>query len=212
MPSRSDTNLFEPLPLDRCLAISRSHALVSQNTSSLTLIHHASSLLTPSLPTLSASPKGALSASTPNILISAQQATFLATVLSHQLLHFRALVHMESLRQQELAAAAKEPDANASQVPLIEKLSVYPVGGKVDFDNIIEYPPKPGYIPVKPVLLDLAWNHIKYPGVDDNVGQQDKGKGVTPTAQRPATRKVGAEDDEQKPAEKKKGWFGFGRK
>lgn len=83
------------------------------------------------------------------------------------------------------------------QRPLIDRLGQYPSKG-VDLENIVTYPPKMEPIPVKPMFLDVAWNHIQYPQKQvaraDVLGDKTNAK---------------SGESEKQPA--KKGWFGFGR-
>jgi signal recognition particle subunit SRP68 len=116
------------------------------------------------------------------MVVSAKVAQSLCDLLATQVTRYRALVHIDNLRE-----ASKEDFAN--EVPLIDRLGEYPPGGAVDLDNIVEYPPKPTFVPLKPMLLDLAWNHIDYP--------------------KPADKTKGEPAPEATP--QRKGWFGFGR-
>lgn len=119
-------------------------------------------------------------------------AEFLQNLLKGELQRCRALVEIANLRKQ-----ADKGDSKAAQRPLIDKLGQYPSKG-VDLENIVTYPPKMEPIPIKPLFLDVAWNHVQYP--------------------QKQTAKAGALEDktnaksgepEKQPA--KKGWFGFGR-
>ena len=165
----------------RCLAIARSHAIAGSNVNSLALLHHGYKTLTAAAPLLSKAPQPPPRAPL-DMVVSGKAARSLCDLLDTHVTRYRALVHIDNLRE-----ASKEDSAN--EVPLIDRLGEYPPGGVVDLDNIVEYPPKPTFVPLKPILLDLAWNHIDYPKPADK-----------------ATVEAGAEAKPQK-----KGWFGFGR-
>ena len=78
----------------------------------------------------------------------------------------------------------------------IERLDEYPVSG-VDLTHLVDYPPVIRPIPIKPILLDVAFNYLSYPGkvlktsqVESNAGAPDEVK------------------EEKKEAKKGWGWFG----
>lgn len=83
--------------------------------------------------------------------------------------------------------------ARIKPVPVINNLNEYSPRN-VDLSNLVNYPPKLQPVPVKPIFLDLAWNHIEYPGRKPQTKVEEKAP---------------AQAEEQKPA--KRGWFGFGR-
>lgn len=119
-------------------------------------------------------------------------AEFLENLLKGELQRCRALVEIANLRRQ-----ADKGDSMAAQPPLIDRLGQYPSKG-VDLENIVTYPPKMEPIPIKPLFLDVAFNHVQYPkekttkaGVLENTTNAKSG------------------ETEKQPA--KKGWFGFGR-
>lgn len=130
------------------------------------------------------------------IEVNRSDAEFLQNLLKGELQRSRALVEIANLRNQ-----ADKGDSKAAQRPLIDKLGQYPSKG-VDLENIVSYPPKMEPIPIKPLFLDVAWNHVQYPqkqGAKADV-LQDKTNAKSPEAEKQA---------EKQPA--KKGWFGFGR-
>jgi signal recognition particle subunit SRP68 len=165
----------------RCLAIGRSHAMARANVNTLALLNHGHEILQPAVPVLSNGPQPSPTASL-DITVSGRAAQSLCAVLETQVTRYRALVHIDNLRE-------ANKDEHTNEVPLIDRLGEFPPGGVVDLDNIVEYPPKPTYVPLKPILLDLAWNYIDY----NRPGEQAKPEATS----------------EAKP--QKKGWFGFGR-
>lgn len=119
-------------------------------------------------------------------------AEFLQNLLKGELQRCRALVEIANLRKQ-----ADKGDSKAAQRPLIDKLGQYPSKG-VDLENIISYPPKVEPIPIKPLFLDVAWNHVQYP-------QKQAAKAGA------LEDKTNAKSGEPEKQPAKKGWFGFGR-
>ncbi|KAB8337246.1 hypothetical protein FH972_021548 [Carpinus fangiana] len=122
----------------------------------------------------------------------------------------RGLVALHQLADGGAPAAGAQ---RAHEPPLCQRgLDVYPAG-EVDLLNLVPYPPRLLPVPVKPIFLDLAWNHIDYPG--------QEGKGATDraaaTVARAAAAVVGNGGDTEmtgtgdEGGQKKKGWFGFGR-
>lgn len=175
----------------RCLSIGRSHAVVSKPKNALALIARALHLSSRSL-TQTSSTKSSSKGTLPNLDISYEQAKELNELLQGMELQYRALVELADL------SVSIKTKQNTS-APLVEVLTEYPSRG-VQYDNLVNYPPKLKPVPVKPLFLDVAWNYIDYPG---------RVKTATPdipkTAQEPVTEK----GDNRK--EGKKGWFGFGR-
>lgn len=119
-------------------------------------------------------------------------AEFLQNLLKGELQRCRALVQIVNLRKQ-----ADKGDSKVAQRPLIDRLGQYPPKG-VDLENIVTYPPKMEPIPVKPMFLDVAWNHVQYP---------QKQAARADVLEDKTNAKSG--ESEKQPA--KKGWFGFGR-
>lgn len=177
------TNFF------RCLAIARSHSVLSSYVEALSLLARATALLTPSLPHLSATAAPSPTAP-PTLAISPASASFLASVLNAELQRHRALVEITTVS----GTVAKLPPS----LPLVETLEHYPTGGEVDLSNLVSYPTKLEAVPVKPLFFDVAWNYIEYIGRSPQVTAQ------VPEEEIPSLR--GEEKQEAK-----KGWFGFGR-
>jgi signal recognition particle subunit SRP68 len=180
----------------KCLAIARSHSLLSGNVEALALLHRASGFIARALPSLSASPA---SAAPPNLHISTEDAKYLSELLFAELTRSRALVEIGKIA----------PSQPAGQTPWVERLDHYPQSGEVDTSNIVQWPPRMDVAPVKPLFFDVAWNYIAYPGKQPHVESAP----VPPVLER-----VAGSDDGSRPGTgtseggtKKKGWFGFGR-
>lgn len=135
--------------------------------------------------------EGASSTSSPvNIEVTHSSINSLGKLIHGELQRYRAIVHIDNLREQE------KENAGAVKIPLADRLETYPIGG-ADLDNIVEFPPKAGLIPMKPIFLDIAWNFIGYPGQSS----------TRPTAPAETEAATSGEAQEQP----KRGWFGFGR-
>lgn len=93
--------------------------------------------------------------------------------------------------------------------PLADRLHELPAEG-VDLKRIVQYPPKMGLIPVKPIFLDVAWDYIDYPGKAKTVAAAgvQAVKGAVSAA---AGQKVEEKPQKQQQQQPRKGWFGFGR-
>lgn len=178
----------------RCLAIARSHALVSAPKQALALLSRASTLLSAAHPTLSSLPDSeSASVTVPTIAITSTSLNYISTLLTAELQRHRALVELANLNSTTSAS-------DISTSPLIERLNHYPAGN-VDLKNLVSYPPKMEPVPVKPLFFDVAWNYIDYPG---HAVQ-------TPVAKTEVTMQVDEKEAERPATPVKKGWFGFGR-
>lgn len=201
----------------RCLAIARSHTLLSQRKNALALLSRALDLSRrASSNTQSSSPSDDKKVP-PNLTIATAQTSTLHSLLQQLVTQHRALVDLDNISSAPSSSSEKK---NAAIPPLVERLHEYPTssssngggggGAGVDLTRLVTYPPKLEPIPVKPLFLDVAFNYIEYPGrmtsrrkVNDDGG----GAGKVKTT---AVNGVGAE--EKKGEEKKsRGWFGFGR-
>lgn len=129
-----------------------------------------------------------------NIEVTRSDAESLRDTLKGELQRSRALVEMSNLKKQK-----DKGNAKIVPRPLVDRLGQYPVGGVVDLENIVPYPPKLEPLATKPLFLDVAWNYVRYP--------DKQGASATGAAQSKAPQKTSAK--EEQPA--KKGWFGFGR-
>lgn len=184
--------------LKRCLAIGRSHSLLSNTKNALALFARALDLSSSviNLPSQSTTEKP------PNLEVTPSQASNLQNLLQALVAHHRALAELESLTT--AAASAPKPPKPA---PFVERLDEYPAlgSGGVDLLNLVTYPPRVEAVPVKPLFLDVAWNYIEYPGRTKSGERGDSGGKVNGVG---AT--VGDGRTEEK-KESRKGWFGFGR-
>ena len=176
----------------RCLAIARSHALLSNTKNALALFARALEQC-PKLPAMTV-PKDPPSRP-PNLEVPPSQTSSLYTLLESLVHHHRALVELHSLRDEMVKAAEAK---SKTALPMIERLDEYPAN-RVDLSNLVTYPPKIQPIPVKPLFYDFASNYIEYPGRGrerDDKKSDALGPGV---------------DSRGEPKqEAKKGWFGFG--
>ena len=172
----------------RCLAIARSHSLLSETKNALALLSRALDLSS------RASSHAASSTETsdekpPNLDITPAQASNLHSLLQSLVSQYRALVELSNIQ-----SASHNKNTNPAP-PLIERLDEYP-SHDVDLTKLVTYPPQVEPIPVKPLFLDVAFNYIDYPGR----GRKVEEKAVDGVAE---VVKGGEE--------KKRGWFGFGR-
>ena len=173
----------------KCLAIARSHALLSETKNALSLLSRALDLSSRVSPHFSEAQTQIPDGRPPNLEITTLQASGLHSLLQGLVSQYRALVELENIR----SASAKKD--NNPVPPLVERLDEYPPHD-VDLTNLVTYPPKVEPIPVKPLFLDVAFNYIEYPGRTQKVEE----KAVN-----------GFGDGAKGGEEKKKGWFGFGR-
>ncbi len=171
----------------RCLAIARSHALLSETKNALALLSRALELSSRLSPNASSSQTS--DGKPPNLDITPAQASNLHSLLQSLVSQHRALVELHNIKS---ASTNKKPDPVS---PLVERLDEYPPTD-VDLAKLVTYPPKIEPIPVKPLFLDVAFNYIDYPGRSRKTTE----KAINGVAE-------GAKGGE----EKKKGWFGFGR-
>ncbi|RDW79753.1 hypothetical protein BP6252_04391 [Coleophoma cylindrospora] len=177
----------------KCLAIARSHALVSKPQNALALLARALALSSKAQDHLSSEMDTTESTTPPNITVTPSSASYLQNLLTSQLQHFRALVELHNLTTSTKQASNPEPF-------LVDNLNFYPKNG-ADLKRLVNYPPTVEPIPVKPLFFDAAWNYIEYPGRESEVS--------TPAAKSGATDGVKEAASEAQP--QKKGWFGFGR-
>ena len=171
----------------RCLAIARSHALLSETKNALALLARALDLSSRASPhAFHTQPSDE---KPPNLDITPAQASNLHTLLQSLVCQHRALVELHNIQ------SASSNQKTNPVAPLMERLDEYPPND-VDLTNLVTYPPKVEPIAVKPLFLDVAFNYIEYPGRVRKIN----GKAVDGVAE-------GAKGGE----EKKRGWFGFGR-
>ncbi|RCI09512.1 hypothetical protein L249_4084 [Ophiocordyceps polyrhachis-furcata BCC 54312] len=183
-------NYFDSL---RLLSIARSHALVGNFANALALISRAVKLRNDAAS--SARPSNVDDNALPlGIDVSSEAVSFLGNLLDGELQRHRALVHIESLREEQESHVHQ-----AHNPPLIDRLDEYPVRG-VDHDNLVDFPPKMQLVPIKPIFLDVAWNYISYPG------KAASAKSSPATAEQPSRQQ-----QQQQQQQTKRGWFSFGR-
>lgn len=180
--------------LHRCLNIAYSHALVPIPKNALALLLRADSVLAKAASSSAGLPQPPQN--TPLKLdLPRESFSNLGDRLKLLINQYRGLVELQNLNASSNIAAQKNL---ASAAPLVERLHEYPAGG-VDLANLVTYPPKLKPVPVKPILLDVAFNYIDYPGLQS----------VSVAAGAVVNGAKENVDEEAKPA--KKGWFGFGR-
>ncbi|OQD64885.1 hypothetical protein PENPOL_c007G04783 [Penicillium polonicum] len=168
----------------RCLALGRSHGVLSKSKEALALFSQALNLVT------SASPQSATDAEgVPKLDVSRVQASTLESNLRELVAQYRGLVTLEKVTAEEAA--------QSSQRPVVERLQQF-AGSGLDLNNLVPYPPQMQPIPVKPLFLDVAWNYIDYP----REGGQRQEEPTQAQAQA-----QGAVEEETKG---RRGWFGFG--
>ncbi|KAJ5824089.1 Signal recognition particle subunit SRP68 [Penicillium robsamsonii] len=167
----------------RCLAIGRSHGVLSKSKEALALFSQALNLAA------SATPRSAEDAEgVPKLDVSQVQSSTLQSTLRDLVARYRGLVTLEKVTAEEAS--------QSSQRPVVERLQQF-AGSGLDLSNLVPYPPKMQPIPVKPLFLDVAWNYIDYP----REGQQQE----APT--QPQAQAQGPVEEETKG---RRGWFGFG--
>ncbi|KAK2613440.1 hypothetical protein N8I77_000356 [Diaporthe amygdali] len=175
----------------KSLAIARSHTIIGNPANALALTKHAHDQCQAALPVI-AKHNESKDTRLKTIEVIRTDAEFLQNLLKGELQRCRALVQIANLRKQ-----SDKGDSKTAQRPLIDRLGQYPSKG-VDLENIVTYPPKMEPIPIKPMFLDVAFNHVQYP-------------------QKQAARadvledKTNAKSGEAEKQPAKKGWFGFGR-
>ncbi|MCJ1251695.1 hypothetical protein MMC30_008930 [Trapelia coarctata] len=177
----------------RCLAIARSHNLLSSSKNALALFARASNIL--SNPSTSKYPSINRADKLVNIEVTQGQANATRQLLEGLVAQHRALVEIENITAE---ATKSEKSKAIGAIPMIERLDDYPKNG-ADLNNLVIYPPKLRPLPVKPLFLDVASTYIEYPG------KEKKGQEGLNTVVESGKQKV----EEKK--EGRKGWFGFGR-
>ncbi|KAJ5142774.1 Signal recognition particle subunit SRP68 [Penicillium bovifimosum] len=168
----------------RCLALARSHAVLSKSKEALALFSQASNLADSATPQASADAEGV-----PKLDVSAVQSSTLQSTLRQLVARYRGLVTVEQ--------ATAEEASQSSQRPVVERLQQF-AGSAVNLNNLVPYPPQMQPIPVKPLFLDVAWNYIDYP----REGQRQEA---------PAQAQAQAQAPVEEVTKGKRGWFGFGR-
>lgn len=131
----------------RCLALGRSHGLLSKPKEALALFAQAFDLAGSANSQASANVEGP-----PQLDVSRAQVNALGSTLRGLVAQYRGLVTLDRL----------ESDSGSTQQrPVVERLQQYQAG--TDLSNLVPYPPQMQPVPVKPLFLDVAWNYINYP-------------------------------------------------
>ncbi|PHH65356.1 hypothetical protein CDD81_2768 [Ophiocordyceps australis] len=180
-------NYFQAL---KCLSIARSHAVIGNCTNALALISRSLDLCNDTASKLQENGSDTSDTTLLNMEVTPQHYNSLRSLLNGELERHRALVYLDNVRNE-----ARTSVEAVNTTPLMERLDEYPVQG-VQFDNIVDFPPKLQPIPIKPIFLDVAWNYIDYPG-------------KTPPAA--GTSSAPPEPAPQSTPVTKRGWFSFGR-
>ena len=180
----------------KCLNLSHSYAFLSMPKQALALCNRALSLSSEAVSAPRSASSSSLSSSSkaPRLQVSEEQAQTLKNNLENLNSHYRGVVALSQLFANS-ATASKAGLTNAA--PVVERLNEYPTSGSVDLKNLVAWPPKLKPVPVKPLFLDVAWNHIEYPG-------------RAPQVQKSEPQAAPVEAKEERP-QVKKGWFSFGR-
>ena len=176
----------------RCLAIARSHALLSNTKNALALFARALEQC-PQLP-ISTVPEDPAS-TPPKLEVTPTQTSFLYTLLESNVHRHRALVELHGIHDEMVKAAEAK---SKTALPMIERLDEYPANG-ADLSHLVTYPPMIQPIPVKPLFYDFASNYIEYPG-----------RGRERDEKTADARGPGVDGKGEPKQEAKKGWFGFG--
>ena len=173
----------------RCLTAAFSHAILGNQKNSLALLDHALHLSS-----RVSSPDEKPPADRPmGMEVTQEPAKSLQDLLRYQVTRKQALVQLENIKSETIAAENARSSLGA---PWIEGLDEYPANG-VDLANLVVYPPRLRPVPVKPIFLDVAWNYVDYPRAE---GKKLPARDAPKAAQAP-----------EKTETKKSGWFGFGR-
>ncbi|PHH70942.1 hypothetical protein CDD82_6825 [Ophiocordyceps australis] len=178
-------NYFQAL---KCLSIARSHAVIGNCTNALALISRALELCNDTALKLQGSDTS--DTTLLNMEVTPRHCNSLKRLLNGELERHRALVYLDNVRNETKISAEA-----ANTTPLMERLDEYPIQG-VQFDNIVDFPPKLQPIPIKPIFLDVAWNYIDYPGKPPSAADVSSAPPEPAPQSTPATRR---------------GWFTFGR-
>ncbi|OAX85086.1 hypothetical protein ACJ72_00529 [Emergomyces africanus] len=195
---------------NRCLAVGRAHAFLSNSKNALALFSRALDLASAAAPTNTHNQESSLQQQQHlgplRLDISSSQVDALRAHLQSLVWQYRGIVEIERI--------SSEPnnDANSSFLPpMIERLDEYPSDNQVDLTRLVTYPPKMEPVPVKPLFLDVAFNYIDYPR-GPKKGLPVAGAGAAPGAGA-ADADITMQDSQASETKKegKKGWFGFGR-
>ena len=180
----------------RCCNVAHSHALVMSLPQAVALYARALALSEAVVPDTNIASKA------PNLEISKQQAISLVS-------HLQALTHQHRALAQLAENGSNAEGATNSAYPedaWVEHLHQYPASGKtVDLTRLVDYPARLRPVPVKPIFLDLAWNHIDYPQRNRNIAVPDK----VVVREKQSLAAAAASEDK---GEERKGWFNSWRR
>ncbi|KAI5287260.1 hypothetical protein KEM54_006119 [Ascosphaera aggregata] len=213
----------------RCVAVARSHSIVSKPQNALALLMRASKLAEQSAPlsrlrTPEAEVEGT---NTPlRLTISRSQLETLNSRLTGLILHHQGLCELYRLKE----TASKVDQRNLP--PLIERLDTYPLAN-VDLHHLVNFPPKMQPIPVKPLFLDIAYNYLEYPGTSTTTAMNtstsgsaaqsrsgmESNRAVEGAAAAASGKNAGGtaaaesgDGENRQESVRRRGWFGFGRR
>ena len=177
----------------KCLNIAFSHSLNGESVKALALLHRGEE----HSKEISASSKDeAPSEAPPKLSLTSLARERLVREITSHLSRTHALVELHSLA----TTAFSQP---THPRPLVTNLDDFPPPGQnVNLHSLVAYPPRMEPVPVKPILLDLAWNYIEFPG------HTRAASAVAGAEEGMSENRNEVPSDQQK---KSKGWFGFGR-
>ncbi|OJD13394.1 hypothetical protein AJ78_06149 [Emergomyces pasteurianus Ep9510] len=200
---------------NRCLAVGRAHALLSNPKNALALFSRALDLASTATVPNTHNQESSTQPHPdppPRLDISGPQVDALRSHLQSLVWQYRGIVEIE-----RISSESNNDDDNYSSFlpPMIERLDEYPSGNQVDLARLVTYPPKMEPVPVKPLFLDVAFNYIDYPRGPKKGLPAVGGGGVAAavTGAGAADADVAMQDSQASETKKqgKKGWFGFGR-
>ncbi|KAI5310568.1 hypothetical protein KEM55_005271, partial [Ascosphaera atra] len=186
-------NYFRAL---RCVAIARSHAILSKPGNALALLVHASRLAEAAAPLISNGDANGDDNGPLRLNVTHHQLSTLIARLESLVTQHQALC--------ELARLAATTNSNHLP-PMVERLDTYE--RDVDLKRLVNFPPKLQPIPVKPLFLDVAWNYLQYPGVKE----ESRGMGFLGKAAGLVSAVKPEEEEDRKKKEGRRSWFPFGR-
>ncbi|KAI9799565.1 MAG: hypothetical protein M1825_004491 [Sarcosagium campestre] len=214
----ADSGLLEELQGKRlyfqslkCLAIARSHSLLSSKTQALAVFQRGSTHIETAQSLLSA-----LESQTAPFTVQRDNVLAVSKLLAGETLRHRGLVELEKLSNAKTGGILNDNDKNGTTVtapPLLDSLHTFPEAA-VDLTRLVTYPPRLQPVPVKPLFLDVAWNYIDYPG------RQGARRGSVGGPGREQKQRQGQQPDNEQQSQQQqqhgeqkagKGWFSFGR-
>jgi signal recognition particle subunit SRP68 len=161
----------------RTTSIACSHALLGNRKNALALFYRAHQYISSALPYLQTQSS---ETSHRGLEISPIQAKSQQESLAEQLARYHALVEIDTISE-------KNTQVGGQHYSVLDRLDQWPE--KVNFQNIVHWPPRVQPVPVKPVFLDIAWNFIQYPGTDIAKIQQQEQQTLEQQAEKEEERK-----------------------